>query len=140
MKERLTAQLGEAVEQVEEVGDELRLRVRPTALAAAARLGKEAGFTYACDMTAVDTGQELRLVYRFLSVQNTQQFVLSAGLPRSGARVASLTSVYAAANWLEREMYDLFGIRFEGHPELSRLLLTDEWEGHPLLKGPGARG
>jgi len=134
MIERLRTQLGDALESAEQVGDELRARIRPAALVAAARLCKENGFTYPCDITAVDTRTELTLVYRLQSLQTKQQVVLSVGVPRSGARVASLSRVYGAAGWLEREVYDLFGIRFEGHPDLRRILLTDDWEGHPLLK------
>jgi hypothetical protein len=55
-------------------------------------------------------------------------------LPSDQPRVASLVSVYASANWLERETYDLFGIVFEGHPDLRRILLDDDFFGYPLLK------
>jgi NADH-quinone oxidoreductase subunit C len=131
---RLQEQLGERLESAEEVGRELRVRVRPTAVVEVARLAEETGFTYPSDLTAVDTGSELQLVYRYISMRSGQHLVVTAGLPRSGARVASVSAVYGAAEWLEREVYDLFGVRFDGHPSLTRILLDDDWEGHPLLK------
>jgi NADH:ubiquinone oxidoreductase subunit C len=60
--------------------------------------------------------------------------VLSVEAARSGARLPTLSGVFGAAEWLEREIYDLFGVRFEGHPNLTRILLTDDWQGHPLLR------
>jgi NADH-quinone oxidoreductase subunit C len=73
---------------------------------------------------------------------NYQLLALKQGAPRlrlqcwldDGDAVASVVSVWPAADWLEREQYDLMGIRFEGHPNLARLLLEDDWEGHPLRK------
>jgi NADH-quinone oxidoreductase subunit C len=52
----------------------------------------------------------------------------------AGEKVPSVTSVWPTANWLEREIYDMFGVDFEGHPDLKRILLPDEWTGHPLRK------
>jgi NADH-quinone oxidoreductase subunit C len=134
MLELLRAQLGEALQSAEQVGEELRVRVSAQALVGVARLCKEQGYNYPCDITAVDTRSELLMIYRLLSLQSGQQVVVTVPLPRSGARVPTLCGVYGAAEWLEREVYDLFGIRFEGHPDLTRILLTDDWEGHPLLK------
>jgi len=134
MIDLLRSQLGEAVQSAEQGGDELRVRLPASSLMAAARLCKEHGYNYPCDLTAVDTRSELVMVYRLISLNSGQQVVLSVGLPRSGARVPTLSGVYGAAEWLEREAFDLFGVRFEGHPDLRRILLTDDWEGHPLLK------
>jgi NADH-quinone oxidoreductase subunit C len=59
---------------------------------------------------------------------------LKTRVPREDARIESVTSLWPGAEWHEREVYDLFGIVFEGHPDLRRILLPDDWEGHPLRK------
>jgi len=130
----LQARFGEAIEAAEQVGRELRLRVVPTSLVAVCRFCKAKGFSYPADITAVDTGRELRVVHRLVSLKANQQIVISVAVRRSGGSLPSLCGVYAGAEWPEREIYDLFGVRFEGHPDLRRILLTDDWQGHPLLK------
>jgi NADH-quinone oxidoreductase subunit C len=134
MRELLQRELGEALQACEQVGKELRIRVAPQALVAVAGLCKQHGYTYPCDITAVDMRTELVLVYRLIAPDSGEQVVVKVGAARSGARIPTVSGVYAAAEWLEREVYDLFGVRFEGHPDLRRILLTDDWEGHPLLK------
>ena len=59
---------------------------------------------------------------------------LKVRVPGADARVASLTPIWPAANWLEREVFDLFGLVFDGHPDLRRILMADDWQGHPLRK------
>jgi len=138
----LKTQFGGALESAQKVGRELRLRVGPQTLVSLARACKQLGFTYPADITAVDTGAELRLVYRLVSFAAGQQIVITVGAPRSGARLPTLADLYHGAEWTEREVYDLFGVTFDGHPDLRRILLTDDWEGHPLLKSsppPAAR-
>jgi NADH-quinone oxidoreductase subunit C len=134
MLEALREQFGEAIEAAEEAGRELRVRLLPGSLLAACQFCKEKGFSYPADITAVDTGSELRVVYRFVSVATNKHLVISVGVPRSRARLPSICGAYRGAEWPEREIYDLFGVRFDGHPDLRRILLTDDWEGHPLLK------
>jgi len=144
--DELKAQFGEEIESAvwqEPFGSaqgELRLRLRPASLVAVCRLCKERGYSYLSDITAVDTGSEMRVVYRLVSLQDGGQVVISVGVPRTGGSLPSLTSVFQGANWTEREVYDLFGVRFQGHPDLRRILLTDDWEGHPMLKGSSAAG
>ncbi len=133
--DELKAQFGDGIESTEEVGREFRLRVRPEALIAVCRLCKERGYSYLSDITAVDTGSEMRVVYRLESLKDASQIVLSVPVARTGASAPSLTSIFKGANWPEREVYDLFGVRFQGHPDLRRILLTDDWQGHPMLKG-----
>jgi NADH:ubiquinone oxidoreductase subunit D/NADH:ubiquinone oxidoreductase subunit C len=104
---------------------------------AAARLSGGHGFTRLGCLTAVDTSQSLEMVYVLERPDDRSQLVLKSALGYDDPRVPTLTSVWPGADWLEREVYDLFGVTFEGHPHLRRLLLTDDFKGHPLLKSFG---
>ena len=72
--------------------------------------------------------------YHLLSLERRNRIRLKVKLAGNDPTVASVTSVWPGANWHERENYDLFGIQFEGHPDLKRILMPDDWEGHPLRK------
>jgi NADH-quinone oxidoreductase subunit C len=94
-------------------------------------------FEMLTDVTAVDyLGQEPRfeMVYHFYSVAGNRRLRIKARVPEDPAEIDSLADVYASANWMEREVWDLYGIRFKGHPDLRRILLYEEFEGHPLRK------
>ncbi len=93
-------------------------------------------FDYLIDITAVDYPAEnlLRAVYHLWSLDHGHAFKLKVELPRQGARLPSVCALWPAANWLEREVFDLFGITFDGHPDLRRIMMPDDWVGHPLLK------
>jgi len=93
-------------------------------------------FDFLTDLTAVDWPKREK---RFDVVLNLYSFAKNERLrlkahAAENEPVPSVTSVWGTANWLEREAYDMFGIRFEGHPDLKRILLPDEWQGHPLRK------
>ncbi len=77
---------------------------------------------------------KMELVYHLSSVEHHHKMVVRAFVDRAEPKAPTIVPLYGAANWHERETYDLMGIRFEGHPDLRRILLPDDWIGHPLRK------
>ena len=99
----------------------------------------ELAFDMLTDLTAVDLSPlekspRFELVAHLYSIPRNHRLRLKASLPGRRPEVASLTSLWKNANWLEREAWDMFGIRFGGHPDLKRILLYPEFEGHALRK------
>jgi NADH-quinone oxidoreductase subunit C len=89
------------------------------------------------DLTAVDwwPGEpRFQVVYHLASFESPQRLRLKVPVPGEEAHVATISTLWPAANWLEREVYDLFGIIFDGHPDLRRVLMPEDWEGYPLRK------
>jgi len=115
--------------------DLLNLEVDPVHLVGICRfIRDQLGFQLLSCISGVDMLDHLETVYHLRSFSRRQVLQLRVRLPREKAEVESVVSVWPAANWLEREIYDLFGIRFRGHPDLRRILLDDDFEGYPMLK------
>jgi NADH-quinone oxidoreductase subunit C len=96
----------------------------------------EADFDYLVDLTAVDypkRAERFDLVYILYSFARNERIRVKT-LIADGFRPATAVGVHLTANWLEREVFDMFGIQFEGHPDMRRILLPEEWEGYPLRK------
>jgi NADH-quinone oxidoreductase subunit C len=94
-------------------------------------------FALLADVTAVDLHPHeprFEVVYMLVSIEHRYRLRLKVRLPGADAHVATVSDVWPAANWLEREVWDLFGIQFDGHPDLRRLLMPEDWEGFPLRK------
>jgi NADH-quinone oxidoreductase subunit C len=94
-------------------------------------------FNYLADLTCVDwypTEPRFEVVYHLLSIPAKERVRLKARLDGSSPVIESVTSVWPSANFYEREVFDLFGVRFTGHPNLERIMMPDDWEGHPLRK------
>jgi len=94
-------------------------------------------FTFLSDIAAVDRfpiEPRFEINYHLLSISNRQTVRLRVWVAGHDATVPTVIPVWPTANWHEREIFDLFGIRFEGHPEMHRILMPDDWEGHPLRK------
>jgi NADH-quinone oxidoreductase subunit C len=100
-------------------------------------------FEMLTDLCAVDyLGEEPRfeVVYHLCSVSKNHRLRIKTRVPADPCSLDSVAAIWPSANWMEREVWDLYGIRFEGHPDLRRLLLYEEFEGHPLRKDyPKAR-
>ena len=99
-------------------------------------------FDMLMDLTAVDyltypgrdDSPRFEIVYHLYSVARNHRVRIKARVPEEDPRIASAVALYASADWMEREVWDMYGIRFTGHPDLRRLLLYEEFEGHPLRK------
>jgi NADH-quinone oxidoreductase subunit C len=94
-------------------------------------------FTFLADVSCTDwPGRDPRIwmAYHLYSPERNQRVRVKVGLPQDDLRVASATSVFPAADWHEREVFDFFGVTFDGHPDLRRILMPDEWVGYPLRK------
>jgi NADH-quinone oxidoreductase subunit C len=97
----------------------------------------ELEFEFLADLTAVDwwpSEPRFEVVYHLASSRRASRLRVKVRVPEGTASVPTLTDVWLSADWLEREVWDLFGIVFDGHRDLRRLLMPDEWQGHPLRK------
>jgi NADH-quinone oxidoreductase subunit C len=117
--------------------NELTLTIAPEEIRAAAFTVQAVGYNFFEDMTAVDwfpASPRFQLSYHILSFGLKERIRLRVMLEDATPAVESITQVWAGANYYEREVFDLFGIRFEEHPNLRRIMMPDEWNGHPLRK------
>jgi NADH-quinone oxidoreductase subunit C len=116
--------------------NELTLTVAPESIVAAAAAIQSAGYNFLEDVTAVDwypTEPRFQISYSILSYTLKRRLRLVARL-NEGQSIDSITSVWPSANFYEREVFDLFGVHFSGHPRLTRIMMPDNWNGHPLRK------
>ena len=131
---------GAQVEAVPGVDAQLTVYVSRDHLPAVARALRERHdlrFDLLVDLTAVDflpREPRFEIVYMLVSIEQRARLRLKVRLDGADAHLASVSSVWPAANWLEREVWDLFGVVFDGHPDPRRLLMPEDWEGFPLRK------
>ena len=113
--------------------------VSPAAIAEVARFLKtEPGLEFDClsNLSGVDYPKRevIEVVYHLYSYRHRHRFVLKVGAARDNPVVVSVAAVWSHAEWQEREVFDLLGVTFDGHPDLRRLLMPEDWPGHPLRK------
>ncbi len=116
---------------------EVTLTIARNCIREAAGIVRDAGYNAFQDMTAVDwhpSVPRFQLSYHICSYAYKDVLRLRVMIDETDASVESITPVWAGANYYEREVFDLFGIRFEGHPNLRRILMPDDWVGYPLRK------
>lgn len=100
-------------------------------------------YDFLSDLSCVDYWKReprFEMVYNLYSIRKNKRLRVKAPIPSDHQVIVSVCSVWETANWLERECYDMYGIKFEEHPDLRRILLTEDWEGHPLRKDYPLKG
>ncbi len=116
---------------------ELVIKLAPDALPDVAKYLLEnpaLGFGSLMCLSAVDLGEELQVVYHLFSIEHRHRMTIKVNVTKEKPNVPSVSKVWPTAGWHEREAYDLMGVVFEGHEDLRRILLPEDWEGHPLRK------
>ncbi|HEY6806606.1 MAG TPA: NADH-quinone oxidoreductase subunit C [Pyrinomonadaceae bacterium] len=136
--QKLQAQFSDAVVSASEFVGQLSIYVAREQIVAVCdflRTDKDIPFDYLCDVTCVHYPERkpepFEVVYNLYSIRVNERVRLKV---KTSGEVDSVTGVWPTANWLEREVFDLFGVRFRNHPDLRRLLLPPDWEGHPMRK------
>jgi NADH-quinone oxidoreductase subunit C len=154
---KLKTTFGDGILEVHSFRGDDTAVIRPDLLVPVARLLKsspELNYNFLMDLTAVDylkmkKKPRFEVVYHFFSLEKKNRVRIKVPVEESQPEVDSLVEFWPGANWFEREVWDMFGIRFRGHPDLKRILLYEEFQGHPLRKdypqdkrqhliGPGA--
>jgi NADH-quinone oxidoreductase subunit C len=134
----LDAAVAGAIVNGQHTRGELVLEISPDHIIPALRYCKSQGrYERLSAITAVDwypTEPRFELVYLLHSLARNTRLRLTARVGGTAAEIDSATAVWVGANWYEREIFDLFGVRFRNHPDLRRIMLPDDWEGHPLRK------
>ena len=103
---------------------------------------KKDGYEMMIDLTAVDWYRKkeprFEVIINLLSVSKNSRLIINVAVPDEDLKIPSICEIYPGANFYEREVFDMFGIEFENHPELTRILMPDDWTGNPLRKDYGS--
>lgn len=137
---KLRDRFKDAVREASEFIGQLSIRVAPERIVEvcdALRRDSKTPFDFLSDLTCVHFPERedapFEIVYQLYSIEGNERVRLKVSI-KDGESVESVTSVWPTANWMEREVFDLFGVAFRNHPDLRRILLPEDWEGHPLRK------
>ena len=103
---------------------------------------KNQGYEMMVDLTAVDWYRKkeprFEVILNLLSLSKNSRLIINVNVPDEDLKIPSICEIYPGANFYEREVFDMFGIEFENHPELTRILMPDDWTGNPLRKDYGS--
>lgn len=114
--------------------NEKTIEVKPEDLYMTLEHLKSEGYDYLSFITAADYGEFFKVFYRLVNINDGKSIIVEVNLDAQNPEIDSSVNLFKGANWHEREAYDLFGIIFKGHPDLRRILLPDDFDGHPLRK------
>ncbi len=138
-RDKLVARFGDRLTEVTDAYNELAVKVASNDIVEIVRFLRdepELRYIHLSDITATDwpdDDQRHEVIYHLYSYELCEYIRLKVRVAE-GEAVPSLTELWDAANWLEREVYDMFGVQFSGHPDLRRILMWEDFEGHPLRK------
>lgn len=142
--EKLKSKFSSDVLDVVEFRGELTVTVEKSRIVEISTfLRDECGYNFLSDLCGVDyLGQEIRfmVVYNLYNIATKQRLRVKVGVDEQDPCVDTVSGVWSTANWPERECWDLMGISFNNHPDLRRILMADDWEGHPLRKDYPVQG
>jgi NADH-quinone oxidoreductase subunit C len=142
--EEIKRKYPEAVEETKTLLGEDTLTIKKEYILPISQHLKSQGYNFLSDLTGVDLGLEknprFQVIYHLFSIGTHKRLRLKVNLPSEDPTIESVTPLWKTANWFEREAYDLFGITFTNHPDLTRILLPDNFEGYPLRKDYPLRG
>jgi NADH-quinone oxidoreductase subunit C len=117
--------------------DELTITIPREHLLSAASIVQQAGYNFLEDVTAVDwlpAVPRFQISYHIVSHSHKERIRLRVLIDEASASLDSITVIWPSANYYEREVFDLFGVRFDGHPNMRRIMMPEDWSGHPLRK------
>ena len=137
--QRLAAKFGERIGALSPANKDPFLPIKAEDVVEVCKFAKqdpELAFDCLMNLSSVDWPKknQIEVVYHLWSYGKRHALILKVALDRAQPKIASLEPVWKSADWLEREQFDLMGIQFEGHPDLRRIMLPDDWVGHPLRK------
>jgi NADH-quinone oxidoreductase subunit C len=134
-EERIRAQFPDAVEEAVLTVNFPTLTIRRDQILPVCQFSKDTlGYKFPACASGVDRKDHLEVVYHVYSLEEARYLGLKVKVPYEDAHMDAVTTVWVGMDWHEREIFDLLGVRFDGHPDLRRILLPDDWEGHPLRK------
>jgi NADH-quinone oxidoreductase subunit C len=131
---QLQQQFGDALTETEVKGSEVRLTTTAQNGRPVCEFLRAIGFEYLNCLSGADWATHLEVVYNLSSLQHPNKAQVRAKVDREHPVVRTVSDLWRAADWHERECYDLFGVRFDGHPDHRRILLPEDWVGYPLRK------
>jgi NADH-quinone oxidoreductase subunit C len=135
--ERIKSRFGDRVLEIEEKNPDPFAVIDPRAIVEVAQFTKEdpeLAMDCLSNESGVDYKDRVEVVYHLFSYQRRHGAVLKVKLPRENPNVPTLEGLWKSANWMEREIFDLLGVIFEGHSDLRRILMPEDWIGYPLRK------
>lgn len=112
----------------------LSFQVNPQKITEMCQFLKENNYRSLLNLTASDQKDKFRIIYSFLNIKKDKRINLFTEISRENPEIESIAKMFHPADWYEREVYDLFGIKFNNHPDLRRIMLPDDWQGYPLRK------